>query len=73
MAVKCPYCGRWFKNKRALKTHIRQAHPTEYYLFEAPLKTPKPPKLLSPPKIDLFADPLAKPKRKKRRRRKQYG
>ncbi|RLF23409.1 MAG: hypothetical protein DRN15_06200 [Thermoprotei archaeon] len=27
--VKCPCCERWFKDKRRLKIHIAEKHPTD--------------------------------------------
>jgi len=33
LVTKRPYCGRWFKNKRALVMHIVHVHPVEYRPF----------------------------------------
>ena len=71
MAVRCPYCGRWFKNKRALKTHIRRAHPTEYIVFEAWPKIPKPPKIdLSLDLTGIFGGEGRKRRKSKRKKRR---
>jgi len=54
-----------------LKTHIRRAHPTEYIVFEAWPKIPKPPKIdLSLDLTGIFGGEGRKRRKSKRKKRR---
>lgn len=31
---KCPFCGKWYINPRAIKDHVNGKHPKEYALWK---------------------------------------
>lgn len=57
---ECPYCGRWFRTKRGLKTHIAKVHMVDDGFGG---------RVLNPFSIDLLGAAERRMKRKRKRRK----